>query len=154
MNDTELIVMKEDEGIAMKCYKVERWCYLHHLFFIAKIVFRLMQIFLGCTVPYTCDLEDGVIIAHFHGVVMNEKCHIGRGSKIYQNVTIGGINGEHGAYIGRNCIIGSGAVLLGEIKVGDNVRIGANAVVLKDLPDNCTAVGVPAKIVKQNNNCI
>ena len=73
---------------------------------------------------------------------------LGGGTIIYQNVTLGGLKGHYGPTIGRNCVIGSGAVILGEVKIGDNVKIGANAVVLKDVPDNCTVVGVPAKIVK------
>ena len=68
---------------------------------------------------------------------------------LYQNVTLGGRNGKGGPIIGKNCIIGAGACVLGEITIGDNVNIGANAVVLEDVPENCTVVGVPAKIVKR-----
>ena len=63
----------------------------------------------------------------------------------------GGVKGRYGPNIGRNCIIGAGAVILGDITIGDNVKIGANAVVLKDVPANCTVVGVPAKIVKRDS---
>lgn len=108
-----------------------------------------MQIFLGCTIPYTCDIESGVQIAHFHGVVFVHKLHIGSGSIIYQNVTLGGYKGQYGPKIGRNVIVGAGAVILGEVNIGDNSRIGANAVVLKDVPENCTVVGVPGKIIKR-----
>lgn len=62
----------------------------------------------------------------------------------------GGRNGESGPCVGKNCVIGAGACILGNIKIGDNVNIGANAVVLEDIPDNCTAVGVPARIIKHN----
>lgn len=140
---------KVNEGIAMKFYHAERWCYMHHFRIGAEIIFRVMQLLLGCTIPYTAELEKGVQIAHFHSIVMNMICHVGGGTIIYQNVTLGGLKGHYGPTIGRNCVIGSGAVILGEVKIGDNVRIGANAVVLKDVPDNCTVVGVPAKIVKQ-----
>lgn len=61
---------------------------------------------------------------------------------------IGGVNGRHGPDIGKNCIIGAGAVILGDIKVGDNCKIGANAVILKDIPSNSTVVGIPGRIVK------
>ena len=135
-------------GIAMHFYNLERWFYLHHLRIMAEITYRFMQILLGCTIPYTCDLEKGVHIPHWHGIVLNEICKVGTGSYIFQNVTLGGAKGKHGPTIGKNCIIGSGAVVLGEIHIGDNTRIGANAVVLKDVPANCTVVGVPAKIVK------
>lgn len=88
-------------------------------------------------------------IAHYHGVVFVHKLFIGEGTIIYQNVTLGGYKGQYGPTIGKNCIIGAGAVVLGEVKIGDNVKIGANAVVLKDIPDDCTVVGVPGIIVKQ-----
>lgn len=91
----------------------------------------------------------GVQIAHWHGVVFVHKLTIDEGTIIYQHVTLGGYKGQFGPTIGKNCVIGAGAVVLGEIKIGDNVNIGANAVVLKDVPDNCTVVGVPGKIVKQ-----
>lgn len=142
--------MKKNSGIAMKLYKVERWLFLHKMKGLSTLWFHGMQLLLGCTIPPSCDLEDGVIVAHFHGVVMNHILHVGSGTVIYQNVTLGGLNGQYGPRIGRNCIIGAGAVILGEVNIGDNVKIGANAVVLKDIPANCTVVGVPGKIVKYN----
>lgn len=137
-----------NKGLAIKFYRVERWFYTHHMHILAKVVFRTMQILLGCTIPYTCEIEKDVEIAHFHGIVFNHKLKIGEGSVIYQNVTLGGINGQFGPIIGKNCIIGAGAVILGEVVIGDGAKIGANAVVLKDIPAHTTAVGVPAKIVK------
>lgn len=85
-------------------------------------------------------------IVHGIGIVLHQYSKIGDGTKICQNVTIG--NGM-GPKVGKNCIIGSGACVLGDITVGDNVKIGVNAVVLHDIPDNCTAVGVPARIIKK-----
>lgn len=136
-------------GLAIKFYRLERWFYLHKMKPLAAVVFRIMQLFLGCTIPYTCDIRGGVQIAHWHGVVFVHKLTIDEGTIIYQHVTLGGYKGQFGPTIGKNCVIGAGAVVLGEIKIGDNVNIGANAVVLKDVPDNCTVVGVPGKIVKQ-----
>ena len=136
-------------GIAIKFYRLENWCYRHHLELFAKVVFRFMQIVLGCTIPYTCEIEGGVKIAHFHGIVFVHKLSIGAGTIIYQNVTLGGYKGQFGPIIGRNCVIGAGAVILGEVKIGDNAKIGANAVVLKDVPSNATVVGVPGQIVKK-----
>ncbi len=136
-------------GIAIKFYRIERWFYLHNMTILASFVFRFMQIILGCTIPYTCDIRRGVQIAHFHGIVFVHKLVIGEGTIIYQHVTLGGYKGQFGPTIGKNCLIGAGAVVLGEIKIGDNVKIGANAVVIKDVPDNCTVVGIPGRIVKQ-----
>ena len=143
--------MKKNYGLAIKFYRVERWLYLHNMVILAKLVYRFMQICLGCTIPYTCDIAENVEIAHWHGIVFNNICYVGSGSIVYQNVTLGGVNGRHGPHIGMNCIIGAGAVVLGDIIIGDNVKIGANAVVLKDVPSNSTVVGIPAKIIKTNN---
>ena len=142
---------KNNYGIAIKWYRRERWLQKHHLGFLAKIVFRMMQIFLGCTIPPTAEIGPMCTIAHFHGIVIHHEAVIGEGTCIYQNVTLGGRNGKPGPTIGRNCVIGAGACVLGDIRIGDNVKIGANAVVLNDVPDNCTVVGVPAKIVKGKN---
>ena len=141
--------MSNRKGIAMKCYRLERWFYEHHLTIFAKIVYRSMQIVLGCTIPYTCVIGKDADIAHFHGVIISHICTIGDGTVIYQHVTIGGLDGQHGATIGKNCRISPGAVLLGEVKIGDNVKIGPNSVVLHDIPDNCIAMGVPAKIIQR-----
>lgn len=83
---------------------------------------------------------------HGIGIVIHQWSEIGENTKIYQHVTIGNANGPK---IGRNCVIGSGACILGNIVIGDNCNIGANAVVLTSVPDNCTAVGVPAKIISR-----
>lgn len=139
---------KSKISIVIKWYRLERWCYLHHLKILANIVYHLIQIFFGCTIPYSTVLEDKVNIAHFHGIVLHQNSVIGEGTIIYQNVCLGGRKGKGGPLVGKNCIIGAGACLLGEINIGDNVNIGANAVVLQDVPDNCTVVGVPAKIIK------
>lgn len=141
--------MKNDYGIAIKWYRRERWYYTHHLKFLARIKFRLMQILLGCTIPPSVVIGDKCTIAHFHGIVIHHETVIGRGTFLYQNVTLGGRNGKPGPIIGDNCIIGAGACVIGNIRIGNNVKIGANAVVLEDVPDNCTVVGVPGKIIKR-----
>lgn len=145
---------RNNYGIAMKFYRVERWLYIHHFTIFAKIIYRIMQIILGCTIPYTVDLGKNVTISHFHGIVIHHESKVGEGTYLYQHVTLGGRNGQRGPYIGKNCIIGAGACILGNIKIGDNVNVGANAVVLHDVPNNCTIVGVPAKIVKLNGEPI
>ena len=136
--------MKKNYGIVMKFYRMERWCYFHHLIILAKIINRYMYLQFNCSIPYTTDIKEEVEIVHGIGIVLHQNSVIGKGTKIYQNVTIGNANGPR---IGENCIIGSGAVILGDIRIGDNCKIGANAVVLNDIPDNCTAVGVPARII-------
>lgn len=137
--------MKKNCGIVMKFYRLERWFYLHKLSVVAKLINRIIYLLFNCSIPYTTDIGENVEIAHGIGIVLHQFSKIGNGTIIYQNVTLG--NGM-GPKVGKNCIIGTGACLLGDIKIGDNVKIGANAVVLTDIPDDCTVVGIPARIIK------
>lgn len=139
-------LQKENPGIAIKFYRIERWSYIHHFKVTAQIMYRLLQILFGCTIPPTTEIGENVIIPHSTGIVLHQWSKIGAGTKIYQNVTIGNANGP---VIGKNCVIGAGAVILGDIKIGDYARIGANAVVLCDVPEGATAVGVPAGIIEK-----
>lgn len=139
---------KNKISIVMKWYKIERWAYLHKFNLLATFIYHVMQILFGCTIPYSVDLRKGVNIAHFHGIVMHQNSVVDENTLIYSNVCLGGRNGKGGPVIGKNCVIGTGACILGQVNVGDNVNIGANAVVLNDIPSNCTVVGVPGKIVK------
>lgn len=82
------------------------------------------------------------------GVVLNARSRIGEGTVIQHSVTVGLI-GDGVPTIGKNCFIGAGAIIIGGITIGDNVKIGAGAVVNKDVPEGCTAVGVPAKVVRR-----
>ena len=94
-----------------------------------------------------------VFIDHGTGVVIGETAEIGDDVTLYQGVTLGGTGKETGKRhptIGNNVMIGSGAKVLGPVVIGSNTKIASGAVVLQNIPDNCTAVGVPARIVKQN----
>lgn len=82
-----------------------------------------------------------------NGIIISEKARIGSNVIIFQQVTIGG-NEQGAPAIGDNCMIGAGAKIIGKVRIGSNVKIGANAVVVSDIPDNATAVGVPAIVVK------
>ena len=141
--------MKNNPGIVMRLYRVMRWFYEHKLYLSAKIVCYLIRILFACAIPPTTILKEGVRIAHGMGIVLHQNTVIGERTIIYQNVTVGNAGGPQ---IGSDCILGAGCVILGNIRIGNNVKIGANAVVLKDVPANCTAVGVPARIIVNENN--
>jgi len=101
-------------------------------------------------IPSKIDLTDVYLCHNGFGIVINSTAKIGKGTIIQHSVTIGEIDDSHRSpVIGQNCFIGCRACVLGNIKIGNNVKIGAGAVVIKDVPDNCTVVGVPAKIVNQ-----
>ena len=87
---------------------------------------------------------NGIIVSHF--------ARIGSNVTIHQQVTIAQAGVESSAVIGDNCMIGAGAKIIGNVIIGDNVKIGANAVVTSNLPSNCTAVGVPARVVEKNGS--
>ena len=100
------------------------------------------------------EIEPGIFIDHGIGVVIGETASIGTGTLIYHGVTLGVahlMSGKRHPTIGRNVLIGANATILGPIKVGDGAKVGANAVVLNDVPCACTVAGNPAKIVKVGN---
>lgn len=105
-----------------------------------------------------CDIHPGATIGkrffvdHATGVVIGETAIVGDDVMIYQGVTLGGVStskGKRHPTIGNHVVIGANASVLGNITIGNNVRIGAGSVVLKDVPDDCTVVGVPGMIVKK-----
>lgn len=138
----------------MKAYAAERWLYLHHFRMIPKIIKIFIRIIFNATIPYTCEIGRGSIFPHGgSGVVLHEHCVIGSDCRIQANVVIVGRNGLPGApKIGNNVLIGAGAVLLGDISIGEHAQIGANAVVTHDVPAYTVAVGVPARVVKKIEN--
>ncbi len=119
--------------------------------FIEPLYFFLTLLF-GIQLPKSCEIGPGLLIHHFGGIILNPTVKIGNNCTLRQNVTIGSRYASTDApQIGNNVNIGCGAIILGNIKIGNNVNIGAGSIVLTDIPDNCTAVGNPAKIIKKNS---
>lgn len=135
----------------LKIHNASQWCYKHGMKLPSKALARLLRIMYSCDLQPTAQIDSSVVFAHKGlGCVVGFDTVIGEGTKIMQNVTIGGRNGiRANPVIGKNCLIGTGACIMGDVKIGDNVKIGANAVVISDIPDNCTAVGIPAKVIKK-----
>ncbi len=120
---------------------------------IARIISQFSRFITGIEIHPGAKIGQGFFIDHGMGVVIGETCEIGDNVTLYQGVTLGGTGKEKGKRhptIGNNVVIGAGAKVLGSIKIGNNVKIGAGSVVLKDVPDNCTVVGVPGRVVKRD----
>lgn len=120
--------------------------------FLPRYISYLTRIITGIEIHPKARIGNRFFIDHGEGVVIGETTIIGDDVLIYQQVTLGGTGSEHGKRhptIGNNVIIGAGAKVLGNITIGDNVRIGAGSVVIDNVPDNCTVVGIPGRIVQQ-----
>jgi len=142
---------------ALVSYRIAHLFYRMRLFFIARYISQFSRYFTGIEIHPGARIGRGLFIDHGMGVVIGETAVIGDNVLIYQSVTLGGTGIEKGKRhptIGNNVVIGAGAKVLGNIKVGDNSYIGANAVVIKDVPPNSTVVGVPGRITKQEGKKI
>ena len=139
---------------AIVSHRYAHFFYKHKMFLIARIISQISRMFTGIEIHPGAKIGKGLFIDHGMGLVIGETTEIGDNCTIYQNVTLGGTGKEKGKRhptIGNNVLIGCGAKVLGPFKVGDNAKIAANAVVLYEVPDNSTAVGVPARVVRVNN---
>lgn len=133
--------------MSTKLYYIMNFLARKKQFFLANIINKILRIMYACDIHYLTDIDSGLILPHNGlGVVISHNAKIGKNCRIMQNVTIGGNGGPRVPIIGDNVMIGAGAVLLGDIHIGNNVKIGANAVVLKSIPNNSTAVGIPAEV--------
>lgn len=136
---------------AMFFYRISRWCYLHHIPFVPKLITLLIFLIYNSKVPYQAEIGRGTKLGYGGiGVVIHSKSVIGANCSIGQQVTIGGGNSRYPGVpvIGNNVHMHKGAIVFGGITVGDNVEIGANAVVNKPVPDNAVVAGVPAKVIR------
>lgn len=132
-------------------HKRANYFYRHNHKFIARWISQRSRNKTGIEIHPGATIGKRLVIDHGMGIVIGETAEIGDDVLIYQGVTLGGTGkdvGKRHPTIGNNVLIGAGAKVLGPFQVGDNSRIAANAVVLKEVPPNSTAVGVPARIVK------
>ena len=138
-------------------YRVANYFYRKNFKFIARMISGISTAFTNVDIHPASKIGRRVFIDHAFGVVIGETSIIGDDVLIYQGVTLGGVSlnrGKRHPTIQNNCVLGSGAKILGNITVGEGSKIGANSVVIQDVPKHSTAVGVPAKIVKtKNSNC-
>ncbi len=147
------IVMTYSGLHAIWSYLIANWFFKKKMYFIARSISQISRFFTGVEIHPGATIGKRLFIDHGMGIVIGETCRIGNNVTIYQGVTLGGTGKERGKRhpdIGDNVLIAAGAKVLGNIEVGSNVNIGANSVVLKDVPDYSTVVGIPGRIVKQD----
>ena len=175
MNDFLESIIKRDPAAKSKLYVILTYPGVKAIFFhkianffsiakfdlIARIISQFSRFLTGIEIHPRAKIGKNLFIDHGMGVVIGETSEIGDNVTIYHAVTLGGsspsIDSERQRHekrhptIGNDVVIGSGAQIIGPIKVGNNARIAANAVVVKDVPENATMVGIPAKAVKLEN---
>ena len=137
---------------AIMVHRLSHTLWKHDFFLAARIISQIARFFTGVEIHPGAQIGEGFMIDHGMGVVIGETTIIGDDVLIYQQVTLGGTGNEHGKRhptIGNNVIIGAGAKVLGNITIGDNTRVGAGSVVVDDVPEHCTVVGVPGRVVQQ-----
>ncbi len=120
--------------------------------FLARLISQISRFVTGIEIHPGAKLGEGVFIDHGMGVVVGETAEVGDNVTIYHGVTLGGVSwskSKRHPTIGNNVVIGAGAKILGNIKIGDNTTIGANSVVIKEVPENSTVVGIPGRIISE-----
>lgn len=133
-------------------YRIANWLYRHHLQAFSRIIMGVNQIFTNIDIHPAATIGRRVFIDHGFGVVIGETSIIEDDVLIYQGVTLGGVSlevGKRHPTIKSGAVIGSGAKVLGNITIGENAKIGANSVVVKEVPDCTTAVGIPAHVIEK-----
>ena len=136
---------------ATMSHKRAHWCYKHNLKLLARMISQLNRFFTGIEIHPGARIGRRLVIDHGMGIVIGETAEVGDDVLLYQGVTLGGTGkdvGKRHPTLGNNVMVGAGAKVLGPFRIGDNAKVAANAVVLKEIPENCTAVGIPAKVVR------
>lgn len=135
---------------ALMLHRFAHQLYRLHLPFIPRLISHIARFLTGIEIHPGATIGRGVFIDHGMGVVIGETAIVGNYVLIYQGVTLGGTGKESGKRhptLGENVVVGAGAKVLGNILIGDNARIGAGSVVLRDVPSDCTVVGIPGRVV-------
>lgn len=143
---------------ALIAYRISHFFYKKKFFFIARLISQLSRFFTGIEIHPGATIGKGLFIDHGMGVVIGETAEVGDDVTLYHGVTLGGTGKDKGKRhptLGNNVIVGAGAKILGPILIGNDAKVGANAVVVKNVPDGATAIGIPAKnIVRRANAAV
>ncbi len=142
---------------AVLAYRIAHKLYLSEHYFPARLISQAAKFITGIEIHPGATIGKGLFIDHGAGVVIGETAEIGDNCTIYQGVTLGGTGkdvGKRHPTLGNNVMVGAGAKVLGPFRIGDGAKIASNAVVLEEVPENSTAVGIPARVVRRGNQKI
>ena len=140
---------------ALIFYRISHRLYQKKHFFLARMISQWGRGFTGIEIHPGAKIGRGLFIDHGAGVVIGETAEVGDNVTIYHGVTLGGTGKDEGKRhptVGDNVLLGTGCKVLGPITIGENSRVGANSVVLKCIPANATAIGIPARVVRINGS--
>lgn len=138
---------------ALLNHRINHFLYNHKLYFLSRLLSQISRFLTGIEIHPGAKIGNRLFIDHGMGIVIGQTAEIGDDCTIYHQVTLGGTGKDKGKRhptLKNNVLVGTGSKLLGPIIIGNNVKIGANAVVLNNIEDNVTVVGIPAKIVKRH----
>ncbi len=143
-----LKVLLTDGTLAMILYRLMQWSRRYYLFPLTMLFNRLNAMLCNCIIGRGAEFGPGFVLIHSTGVVINGSVRGGSNVHIEHQVTIGAER-RQSPVLGSDVFIGAGAKIVGSVRIGDGARIGANAVVVHDVPAHCTAVGIPARVVRR-----
>jgi len=135
---------------AVWAHRINHWLWKHHVYLLARFLSNVSRTITGVEIHPGAELGRRLFIDHGMGVVIGETAVVGDDVTMFHGSTLGGTGTEKGKRhptIGNGVLIGAGAKILGNITVGINSRVGANSVVLHDVPDGCTVAGIPARVL-------
>lgn len=133
-------------------HRITHFLYKHKFIFLSRLLSQVSRFLTGIEIHPGAKIGNRLFIDHGMGIVIGETSIIGNNCTIYHQVTLGGTGKDKGKRhptLENNVMVGTGSKILGPITIGENSKIGANSVVLSDVPKNCTAVGVPVRIIKK-----
>ncbi len=142
---------------AVLIHRVSHWFYRHRRFVVARFISQIGRFFTGIEIHPGARIGKRLFIDHGLGVVIGETAEIGDDVLLYQGVTLGGtgnVRGKRHPTLGNRVVVGTGASVLGNIRLGDDAKIGAGSVVVHSVPDGCTVVGIPAKVVRTRGEAL